>query len=59
MNTIEQIKRVGPVGAAQQLYKDGQGFESNPYRKGSKDHQVFSREIGRLLWIEEFGENYG
>jgi len=48
MNTIEQIKRVGPVGAAQQLYRDGQGLESNPFKLGTKDAQDFDMEMHRL-----------
>ena len=48
MNTIEQIKRVGPVGAAQQLYRDGQGLESNPFKLGTKDAQGFDMEMHRL-----------
>jgi len=48
MNTIEQIKRVGPVGAAQQLYRDGQGLESNPFSFGTKDGLSFDMEMHRL-----------
>ena len=48
MNTIQQIKRVGPVGAAQQLYRDGQGHESNPYQFGTDDGLSFDMEMHRL-----------
>ena len=56
MNTIEQIKRVGPVGAAQQLYRDGQGRESNPYTKGSNNADAFDYEM-RSLQQREFIES--
>ena len=48
MNTIEQIRRVGPIGAAQQLYRDGQGLESCPYEIGTAACQAFSIEMHKL-----------
>ena len=62
MNTIEQIKRVGPVGAAQQLYRDGQGIESCPYEIGTTPCQMFCAEMNRLQrqeLQELMGDCYG
>ena len=42
------IKLLGPTGAAQQMYKEGQGLESNPYAKGTKQHDQFDWEMHRL-----------
>jgi hypothetical protein len=48
MKTLKEIMSAGPVGAAGQMHKDGQGQESNPYPKGSAEHDKFWREMSRL-----------
>ncbi len=55
MNTIDQLKAVGPHGAAQKLYRDGQGQESNPFQRGTTEHEGFAMEMGRL-YRNELGD---
>lgn len=53
MNKLSDIAALGPVFAAQQLHRDGQGFESNPYPYETKNHDEFYEEMRRLQ-NEEF-----
>lgn len=48
MKSIKDIAVFGGKAAAQQMYKDGQGVESNPYVRGSKDFDAFNMELNRL-----------
>ena len=48
MKAKDQLKAIGGKGAAQQMYKDGQGQESNPFERGAKEHDAFWQEMSRL-----------
>lgn len=48
MKTIDNIKRLGGKGAAQQMYKDGQGQCSNPFFSEDPNHDLFAMEMSRL-----------
>lgn len=55
---IEQLKPMGGKYAAQRMYQDGQGQESNPYPADHKQHDVFAFEMTRLQH-EELNELMG
>jgi hypothetical protein len=38
---------LGPVAAARQLYREGEGHNANPFPKGSQQHEQFMLEMGR------------
>lgn len=58
MKNINDIMKWGGKAAAQQMYKDGQGLESNPFPRDHKQHEVFMVEMSRLQH-EEFKELMG
>jgi len=48
MKSIEQIMKFGGKAAAQQMWKDGQGQQDNPYPRDHKQYEVFALEMSRL-----------
>ena len=48
MNKLEDIKLLGGTGAAQQMYKEGQGQSDNPFSYASDEHQRYAIEMSRL-----------
>ena len=42
------IKRLSGQGAAQKMYQDGQGLESNPFAIDDSRHRQFREEMHRL-----------
>ncbi len=48
MKTLQNIKLLGGIGAAQQMYKDGQGQSDNPFSYASDEHQRYAVEMSRL-----------
>lgn len=45
---IDKLKAMGGKYAAQRMYMDGVGQESNPYPRGHLEHEVFAMEMTRL-----------
>ncbi len=53
-------RKLGPKGAAQRHYQDGQGLESNPFTE-REQREAFAMEMHRLQGEElrrEMAENY-
>ncbi len=48
MKTLDDIKLLGGTGAAQQMYRDGQGQGDNPFSYGGRDHHSYAVEMSRL-----------
>ena len=46
------MNNLPPVGQAMKDYKDGLGFDENPYVKDSSDYIQYQKEMHRLLNME-------
>jgi len=51
------MNNLPPKGQAMKDYKDGLGFDENPYLKDSSDYIIYQKEMHRLFGEELKGLN--